>query len=197
MKLALEFIDGYYVGTVNSNGERHGKGTFHFANGDRYEGDWRYNKRHGQGKYYYSNGAQYIGEWRDDKANGEGIYCSPNFDRYEGGFVDGLFHGKGMLFFSNGTLYEGDFREGLFHGKGTYYTNGSVEERKYINGQLVESRLVKTIELSGIENILKNESVSNDTSPSQNNYVFISYSSKDKEYADRVRYLLNDKIINH
>ena len=44
-----------------------GKGTFTWANGDQYVGEWKYRKRHGQGTYTYANGAEYIGEFKDGK----------------------------------------------------------------------------------------------------------------------------------
>ncbi len=45
------------------DGERHGKGTFYFKNGDRYEGQWTKGLKHGKGKYYYKSGELYDGEW--------------------------------------------------------------------------------------------------------------------------------------
>lgn len=36
------------------NDDRNGKGTYHYINGDTYEGDWKDNKRHGKGIYQCS-----------------------------------------------------------------------------------------------------------------------------------------------
>ena len=32
----------------------HGKGTYFYSNGDKYEGEWREDKRHGKGMVTYS-----------------------------------------------------------------------------------------------------------------------------------------------
>ena len=51
----------------------HGRGTKTWANGDRYEGDWRDgNSRTGRGTHTWGQGSQwagdrYEGEWRDGK----------------------------------------------------------------------------------------------------------------------------------
>jgi radial spoke head protein 1 len=40
-----------YDGERNCLGQRHGYGVYMFANGDLYEGCWKYNKMHGFGQY--------------------------------------------------------------------------------------------------------------------------------------------------
>lgn len=40
---------------------KNGKGTYHYPNGDKYEGEWYNNKRHGRGRYYYKDTGKYIG----------------------------------------------------------------------------------------------------------------------------------------
>jgi len=57
----------------------HGTGKYEYANGDKYDGQWRYHKRLGKGKSILnslgvlesSNGDRYDGEW-NDKKNGLG-----------------------------------------------------------------------------------------------------------------------------
>lgn len=49
---------------------RHGRGVHTCANGDRYEGRWRYDKRDGTGKMTFVRGVKYEGDWKDDKAHG-------------------------------------------------------------------------------------------------------------------------------
>ena len=46
---------------------RHGKGTYIFANGDTYEGDFKENKMHGEGKYTWTSGRFYEGLFEDGK----------------------------------------------------------------------------------------------------------------------------------
>jgi len=48
------------------------KGVMHYANGDKYEGEWKDGNLHGKGIYYYKSGDKYDGEWADNKRNGNG-----------------------------------------------------------------------------------------------------------------------------
>ncbi|CAL9698875.1 unnamed protein product [Knipowitschia caucasica] len=48
-------------------GQRHGKGTFYYADGAVYEGEWRKNKKHGKGKFTVKNGKVFQGEFVDDR----------------------------------------------------------------------------------------------------------------------------------
>ncbi len=51
-----------------------GKGTYLFANGDKYVGEWRDGKEHGQGTKIYPGGAKYVGEFRNGSIHGLGTY---------------------------------------------------------------------------------------------------------------------------
>ena len=52
----------------------HGKGTYCFSNGNRYEGEWEKDNMNGQGILYYANNDRYEGEWKDGNRHGEGKY---------------------------------------------------------------------------------------------------------------------------
>jgi len=62
-----------YVGEFK-DGKGNGYGTSTWANGAQYVGEWRDGKQHGQATYTYANGAQYVGEWRNNKQHGQGTY---------------------------------------------------------------------------------------------------------------------------
>ena len=49
---------------------RHYSWIFIFANGEKYEGEWRDNIPHGQGAMTYADGSKYEGEFRDISALG-------------------------------------------------------------------------------------------------------------------------------
>jgi hypothetical protein len=49
---------------------KEGYGVYEFANGMRYEGQFRRGKRHGQGTYFYNSGAKFVGEWAAGKRVG-------------------------------------------------------------------------------------------------------------------------------
>ena len=50
-----------------------GKGLLTWADGRRYEGQFKADKRNGRGKFVWSDGRTYDGLWLDGKQHGEGI----------------------------------------------------------------------------------------------------------------------------
>lgn len=48
--------------------------------GDRYEGQFGYDKREGLGEYYWSDGGFYKGEWKADRMNGFGRLVKDGVD---------------------------------------------------------------------------------------------------------------------
>ena len=44
-----------------------GRGTFTWANGDRYVGEFKDDQAHGQGIFTFVNGDEYVGEFKDGK----------------------------------------------------------------------------------------------------------------------------------
>lgn len=60
MGLCVSAENGDCVGIEHYDGKkclgfRHGEGTYFYANGDRYKGEWKWNKKHGHGVYTYKN----------------------------------------------------------------------------------------------------------------------------------------------
>jgi hypothetical protein len=53
-----------------------GKGIMIWADGSRYEGDFKSGKIEGQGTKVFSNGNTYIGWWKNDLQHGSGVYLS-------------------------------------------------------------------------------------------------------------------------
>jgi len=41
--------------------------VYTWADGRKYEGEWRNNKMHGKGTFVWADGRKYIGEYIDDK----------------------------------------------------------------------------------------------------------------------------------
>ncbi|MBQ8564763.1 MAG: hypothetical protein IJ442_02895 [Bacteroidaceae bacterium] len=116
-----------------------GSGTYYWANGERYEGDWVDGKRHGKGTLYYPKEDKlirksYQGDWVNNSKHGKGIICWTNGNRYEGDFVKDKVNGNGTYYYANGDRYEGDWLDGTRHGKGNYYwSDGSRYEGYWIN----------------------------------------------------------------
>ena len=67
-------------------------GTYTYANGNKYEGDYKDNKMHGQGTFTFANGSKDVGTFENDKLNGYAItyYANGNINQ-EGIFKDDKF----------------------------------------------------------------------------------------------------------
>lgn len=45
-------------------GQKHGRGSYFYVNGNRYEGEWTGDRKNGHGIYFYfSTGEKYDGQW--------------------------------------------------------------------------------------------------------------------------------------
>ena len=49
-----------------------GYGTYTWAAGDKYVGEFKDGGMHGQGTFAWANGDKYVGEWKDGKSHGQG-----------------------------------------------------------------------------------------------------------------------------
>ena len=67
-----------------SRDAKNGSGTYHFANGDRYEGQWRDDAMNGQCTFFYANDNRFEGAFRQNQIHGQGTYYFYNGDRYVG-----------------------------------------------------------------------------------------------------------------
>jgi hypothetical protein len=113
-----------YVGEFKEM-QPHGQGTYTFVNGNKYVGEFKDAQPHGQVTATYANGDQYVGEFKDGKRNGQGTYTygadnESIADEYVGEFKDDLKHGKGTETYTNGHKYVGEYKDDLRNGKGTY-----------------------------------------------------------------------------
>lgn len=70
----MHFVEVGYIGGRNASGERHGRGTMTHDNGNKYEGEWEYDKMHGYGTWLCASGGRFDGEWKEDKKHGQGKY---------------------------------------------------------------------------------------------------------------------------
>ena len=59
-----------------------GRGTYRYATGNEYVGEFKAGQKEGRGTYRYASGDEYDGEYREDKKEGRGTY------RYASGFVE-------------------------------------------------------------------------------------------------------------
>ena len=64
-------------------------GTFTFASGNKYVGEFKDNKKHGQGTFTWTNGDKYVGEYKDNKRHGQGTFTFASGKRLVGYFMNG------------------------------------------------------------------------------------------------------------
>ena len=79
-------------------------------NGARQQ-QYKDHKKHGKGTYAYANGDKYVGEWKKAKYDGKGIYTYANGDQYAGEWKKGLRHGKGIFTNAKGKIEEGIWKK--------------------------------------------------------------------------------------
>ena len=71
----------------------------------------------GSGTYYYADGSVYKGDWKTNQHNGQGTYEFPNGTVYEGEWKNHLMDGTGYFIDSAGRKWGGEFRKGKFESK--------------------------------------------------------------------------------
>ena len=70
-------------------------------------------KREGKGTYTFANGDKYVGDFVDDRREGKGTLTWVNGDKYEGDFVDGKREGEGIFYnYEDGKVTEGKWLNG-------------------------------------------------------------------------------------
>jgi hypothetical protein len=83
-----------YSGELRSGVTFHGQGTYTWADGQKYVGEWKNGAINGQGTLTWADGSKYVGEWKDFKRHGQGTYTSTKGIRSEGPWVEDEFKGE-------------------------------------------------------------------------------------------------------
>jgi hypothetical protein len=65
---------------------------------------------HGQGTYTFADGAIYLGEFKDDKMNGQGTYTLADGRKYVGAFENDKLNGYAITYYADGSINQ----EGIF-----------------------------------------------------------------------------------
>jgi hypothetical protein len=82
-------------------------GTYTWADGNKYVGEWEDNSFNGQGTYTWADGTKYVGKWQDGRRNGQGTLTYANGNKYVGEYREDLKNGVGTLVSPNGTVIHG------------------------------------------------------------------------------------------
>lgn len=105
---------------------RNGTGTFQFANGDQYTGQWTGGQPNGKGAYYFKSKERYEGAFRNGKFEGQGTMFYPDGARYVGNWRNNRKHGAGKLVAPTGAVTQGTWADGKFINPGQNTNGGSV-----------------------------------------------------------------------
>jgi hypothetical protein len=81
---------------------------------EKLEGCQSGNCKNGRGTYLYADGNRYEGDFQNGFANGIGKISYYNGDVYEGEIEKGSLHGKGIMIFANGNKVQGVWESGKF-----------------------------------------------------------------------------------
>ena len=107
----------HYEGGLH-NGLPHGRGTIIYADGSRYDGEFRHGNRY-DGMLTYADGSQI--EFRSGERIGTptASFTNPDGSHYDGEVLNGLPHGDGKMTWPNGVHLEGEWRKGQLY-RGDY-----------------------------------------------------------------------------
>ena len=127
------YADGSKYDGNFRKGELNGQGTWYFPNGDKYVGSFRDNYSHGQGVLYAADGAEMVGQWVEGEYKGDVEMTSKDG---EGCLVGNCGNGIGTYVYEGAEAkYIGEFKNNMADGKGTcYYANGERYEGEWSNG---------------------------------------------------------------
>ena len=136
-KVKVRYSNGdVYEGFLENSGLKSGQGTYTFASGNKYVGEFKDDNFNGQGTYTWTNGNKYVGEFKDDKRNGQGTYTYASGDKYVGEHKDGKRNGQGTFTFASGNKYVGEFKDDNFNGQGTFaLTSGDKYVGEFKDGK--------------------------------------------------------------
>ena len=146
-----EWPDGRMFIGVWSGGSGHGvpvEGVMVFPSGDKFEGRFHYyqHDQPGNGTYLWADGTWYAGQWYNGVPHGLGVRGFENGDVFEGHFINGVpsdtgcdtFISIGTRHFANGDMFTGWVTSGKPDGGGTLtLANGDTIIGNLQNGQFV------------------------------------------------------------
>jgi len=111
----------------------------------------------------FADGNKYDGEWKEGRKSGLGIFTWANGAKYSGDFKDGKQNGSGAFFWPNGARYEGEWKDNKQNGQGTYYyTNGAFKTGRWVDGNLVPEAGANIKPISTAPEVAMTSKVSNE-----------------------------------
>ena len=133
-----EAVSGTYEGERNAAGEYEGRGTYRFANGNVYEGEWKAGKPEGRGTFRFASGNVYEGEFKAGKMEGRGTYRYADGNVYEGEYKAGKKEGRGTYRYADGKAKVGCYKAGARVGEGAKWSADRQTAWRLRDGEVVE-----------------------------------------------------------
>jgi hypothetical protein len=131
----INYEIGTYIGEyIMSGGERIrcGSGVYTWADGSKYDGQWKGDKKHGLGVWTFADGDTYDGQWEGGMMHGLGAWTWADGDKYDGQWKDGNMHGLGVHTSADGDKYDGEWKCDKRHGLGVHtWVNGNKYVGEY------------------------------------------------------------------
>jgi hypothetical protein len=154
-----------------------GHGTFTYASGDEYVGEWKDGIWHGQGTFAWASGEfagdKYVGGYKDGKYHGLGTYTHADETKYVGEYKDDKRHGLGTFTWADGTKYVGEYKDSQPFGYGILITN----ENKWIgrfdvrpNGFIFRENKKAQVQIGNFKNGILDEKFENIKPQCKGNY---------------------------
>ena len=101
---------------------------------------------HGQGSYTWASGDKYVGNFVNGQLHGFGEYFYKNGDRYKGCWSEGQRDGFGIYTYANGVIELGEYRQNIRHGAAIQLSKSEAYVDQYSNGTRV-----KSVKYSGLD----------------------------------------------
>lgn len=137
----IKYENGIYIGQIDLQKKRHGRGAYIWNNKNSYIGFWIQGTKENFGHFYMPNQKlSYSGQILNGLRHGIGELYYENDDVYKGEFVNDVREGKGTYLWADNSKWIGTFSKDNLDGVGIYYPEDGSEEYEviYREGEQVE-----------------------------------------------------------
>ncbi|MEM9918556.1 MAG: caspase family protein [Bacteroidota bacterium] len=156
IRIEEEVNDGTDIQSGCISGDcKEGEGVFAYADGSKFEGQFRSGRLDGWGTWYFPNGEKYIGAFKNNFMHGRGTLYAADGSKTSGDWVEGEYVGDGQselgrvgcikgdcangqgtyVYQDAAAKYIGSFRNNVAHGRGIcHYANGDRYEGDWVMG---------------------------------------------------------------